>query len=270
MPSIDVNGISVHFSRSGDGAGILFLHSGPGRGSDWRAIIAEMEANYLCLAPDLLFRGETGRWPNRDSYGLDRQAEVVAAVIETTTAPIHLVGHSYGGAVALRCAVRWPERLRTLTLIEPAFYNLLRHAGEMELFAFYEAAADEFNAFVKAGDEERAWQLFIDRYNGPGAWRVLPEKIRTRILGLTEVSHMDWEALLDNPTTLDDLRRIRIPTKTIVGGKTLPQYRRICELVSELIVSNTLTTLHGANHMSPLTHPYDVAGCIRQHIQSSH
>ena len=91
------------------------------------------------------------------------------------TGPIHLVGHSYGGAVALRFAMQQPERLRSLVLIEPVAFHLLRDEApdpaNRHLFGeVTELAGLVSPAPLPSGDYRCAMARFVDYWNGEGAW----------------------------------------------------------------------------------------------------
>ena len=134
MPSIDVNGAKLSYRESGAASGrpVVLLHSSANSGAQWRALRADTEARYRVLALDLYGYGGTDPWPGHRALTLADEAALAEALIERCDAPVHLIGHSYGGAVALRVALHRPESIATLTLIEPTAFNLLRDGGENE------------------------------------------------------------------------------------------------------------------------------------------
>ena len=95
--------------------------------------------------------------------------------------PIHLVGHSYGGAVALRFAMQQPERLRSLVLIEPVAFHLLRDeapdpANRLPLQRGDGGRRPCVEGRGRAATTGRAMARFVDYWNGEGAWlRTKPE-----------------------------------------------------------------------------------------------
>ncbi len=119
--------------------------------------------------------------------------------------PIHLVGHSYGGAVALRFAMQQPERLRSLVLIEPVAFHLLRDESpdpaNRRLFGeVMEIGGPGVAGPRPSGDYRRAMARFVDYWNGEGAWlRAKPDAAgrarpadaegRSRFLGDDDGSH---------------------------------------------------------------------------------
>ena len=266
MPFIDIDGIQVHYFEAGTGDPVLFLHTGPGHGGDWRAVIAKLDSSYHCLAPDLYFRGKSGPWPVSGNYSLDRDAALTAFLVSTTQRKAHLVGHSFGGAAAARCALLYPELIQTLTLIEPQTLPLLKEVDEQELFEILKSISDRFAASTRGGNPEPGWREFVDYYNGEGTWSSMPEHIRARFLEHSETTVILWNALFQNPTSAEDFRSIPFHTLIIAGSDTTMPERRICELLSDLINDSVLQTIEGAGHMSPLTHPDLVADLTRVHI----
>jgi pimeloyl-ACP methyl ester carboxylesterase len=87
------------------------------------------------VALDLYGYGESDSWPGNGPFTLTAEAALADAVLPTGNGLIHLVGHSYGGAVALRFATQYPERLRSLVLIEPVAFHLLRDEGPIPRIA---------------------------------------------------------------------------------------------------------------------------------------
>src|SRR5262249_26673414 len=121
-------GTRVAYADTGSGEAVLLLHSSANTGSQWRSLMEMLQASYRLLAPDLYGYGETDPWPSNVPLRLTDEAALIDAVLARYDRPIHLIGHSYGAAVGLRFAVEWPERLLSLTLIEPVAFHLLRDA----------------------------------------------------------------------------------------------------------------------------------------------
>src|SRR5512138_3457520 len=99
---------------------VILLHCSGSSGAQWRTLASTLEARHLVAAPDLIGYGSAAPWTGRAPFSLAQEAGPILSLIGTLGEPVHLVGHSYGGAVALHIALTRPELVRSLTLIEPA------------------------------------------------------------------------------------------------------------------------------------------------------
>src|SRR3546814_8229080 len=93
--------------------------------------------------PDLRGYGATEGWSGRAPMRLADEAALVRALAEEAGEPVHLVGHSYGGAVALMAALHFPEAIASLTLIEPVAFFLLRARSASDHALFTEIRSEE-------------------------------------------------------------------------------------------------------------------------------
>jgi lipase len=270
MAELTVDGIRVHYREAGVGPAVVLLHAGGGSGAQWRRVAERLADRWRLVTLDFFGHGGTDNWPGSpEARTHEAEAALVRAVIaQLGGRPAHVVGHSYGGGVALRLAVTDAGVVRSLVLIEPQCWSMLRHGGER---AHYEAAcatADRFLGETKAGRPEAGWRDFIDDNNGPGAWARLPEAARARLLASTEGIASAYYANLSHSTTPAECRAIRAPTLVLHGAATLPRYRRMTELVAEAIPGARLDVLAEAGHMSPLSHPDLVAAAVERHLRS--
>lgn len=265
MSTVIVNGVSANVSETGEGEPLVLLHSGAGEARDWRRFKAELPAGYRCAALDFYGCGGTPSWPGPAALTIDDQAHLVATLARNLGVPVHLCGHSYGGAIALRLVVTRPELVRTLSLIEPQCYPLLRETGD-PLFEECESGWTRFCAAVHAGEPERGWRQFIDYYSGDGFWDRLRPEVRKSFLATSPIER--WAVLFSNPTTLDDVRLVQVPTLVLCGETTTAPERRMCELIAGATPHAELGVLPAAGHMSPITHPKEVADRIARHIST--
>ena len=130
MPTLEVNGLTVHFSELGIGEEVVLVHGGNTSGRFWHNLSSALKDAYRLLAIDLYGCGGTDPWPATGYPSHDEEAELVRALIDSLRGPVHLVGHSYGAAVCLRAALTHRARLHSLTLVEPTAYLLLEQARQ--------------------------------------------------------------------------------------------------------------------------------------------
>ncbi len=265
MPIVSVNEISAHFSETGGGERVVLLHSGAGDARDWRRFTAEIPTGHRCAALDLYGCGGTPPWPGPAALTIDDQARLVAAVVSSFGAPVHLVGHSYGGAIALRVAVTQPQLVQTLSLIEPQCYPLLREKGD-PLFEVSQSLWNSFCAALEGGQPERGWRQFIDFYSGDGFWDRLRGEVRESFLATSPVER--WAVLFSNPTTIADLKLAAMPTLVVCGENTTAPERRMCEIIADALPQASLGMIPNAGHMSPITHPKEVSARIATQIST--
>jgi pimeloyl-ACP methyl ester carboxylesterase len=269
MPTLATDGVRVEYSELGRGDPVVLVHSASGTGGQWRTPAETLKDAYRLLAVNLHGIGETQPWRGPGHMGIDDDASLVRAVGTASGVPFHLVGHSYGGAVAIRVALLSPSHLQSLTLIEPMGYPLLREAGEDALYTETVSVVEPFLAASMRAGAEAAWRQGTDRYHGAGAWAALPDSTRAAFLARTPVVVERCHAMLSNPTLADDCRQLAVRTLVLCGARTGEPERRLSEIVAGLISGCSFSLVEGAGHMSPLTHPSVVAAMIRAHLSSA-
>ncbi|MBL8703490.1 MAG: alpha/beta fold hydrolase [Rhodospirillales bacterium] len=231
----------------------------------WQALRAEL-AGFTPVAFELAGHGDRPGWHGAGPLTLAREAEAIAEACPDG-APFHLVGHSYGGAVALDFALRHPQRLRSLTLIEPSCFFLLRSA-EPGLLDEIHALAAAVNRGVLSGDYRGGISTFIDYWSGAGTWDALAEGRQARFAELAlHVAH-HFGALLDAETPLAAFAALRVPTLVLCGTRSPAPSRAITRLLADTLPRARHRTIRGAGHMGPITHPADVNAPILEHLRS--
>ena len=118
--SADANGIKTNYLEAGKGDPVVLIHgSGPGVTSyaNWRLVLPALAENFRVLAPDMVGFGFSQR-PTNIEYGVQTWADQVVGLMDTLGLPTaHLVGNSFGGAIALRIATQHPDRVGKLVLM---------------------------------------------------------------------------------------------------------------------------------------------------------
>lgn len=266
MWDIDFKGLRAAYRIWGSGTPAVFLHSGGSSGAQWEKVARELCGQCRMIAPDALGFGETQSWPQQGALTHDLQAELVARIVRRQAdGPVDVIGHSYGGATALRLVATRSALVRSLVLIEPVASCLLKDAGD-PLYEESVAVARQFVASVDAGRPEIGWEAFLDNRNRPGTWARLSDAQKQRFLVQSGQTREGFISNLANPTTLADCRRIAVPTTIVLGGESLDTDRRIFALLADTIPDAHRVVIPGAGHMSPLTHPAQVAAIVRDHM----
>jgi len=181
----DANGIKTNYLEAGKGDPVILIHgSGPGVTSyaNWRLVLPALAENFRVLAPDMVGFGFTER-PANIEYGVQTWADQVVGLMDTLELPTtHIVGNSFGGAIALRIATQHPDRIGKLVLMgsmgvpfpiteglervwgyEPSFENMRKG---LDVFAYsrdlvnYELAQVRYRGSIQPGFQESFAAMF--------------------------------------------------------------------------------------------------------------
>jgi len=116
----DANGIKTNYLEAGQGDPVVLIHgSGPGvtAYANWRLVMPALAERFRVLAPDMVGFGFSER-PAGIRYGVQTWADQVVGLMDTLEiSRAHLVGNSFGGAIALRIATQHPDRAGKLVLM---------------------------------------------------------------------------------------------------------------------------------------------------------
>ena len=96
---------------------------------------------HALVAPEHYGCDSAGPWSGEHAFTLADEAARTIEIIDRSDGKVHLVGHSYGGGVALRAAVERPSRIASLTLYEPSAFHLLKTMGARGAAALAEILA---------------------------------------------------------------------------------------------------------------------------------
>lgn len=255
-----------YLDRGGGPPVVVLVHSSGMGAGQWERTIDALGAGHRCLAPDLSGYGKSSPAREDSNGALDQDAEIVASMVELAGEGAHLVGHSYGGAVALLVA-RTAPNLVSLTLIEPVVADLLRASGSVEAAAELVEVSGGFFAAMEAADEKGALKGFVDYWNADGAWDNLPPEAHAGLVALARKIGMEVRGVAFTATETFALDAVDLPVLVLTGEETRKAPKRMSELMVGALPRATHRVVSGAGHMSPLTHPAEVAAAIASHVK---
>jgi pimeloyl-ACP methyl ester carboxylesterase len=235
---------------------VLCLHANASTSSQWRALSDALSPQFRVVATDGLGAGRSPPWPERTDVRLADEMALLAPVLAEAGAQFHLVGHSYGGAIAVKIALTMPQRVASLVLFEPTLFALLEHVnpGRAAAAGIADAAATAAAA-IDRGDTDAAARAFIDYWMGAGAWDATPEVRRSAMAGSMRNVRGWADALFGEPPTAADLALLRTPVLLLGRQHSPASAREALRLLARVWPQAETAVLPGIGHMGPVTHP---------------
>ena len=237
---------------AGAGAPVLLLHGSASAAIMWTPIIDALKSRFRIIAPDLIGYGRTDSWPDGHDFTAVDELRLLEPLLPAGQG-VHVVGHSYGGLVALHLALAGRVALRSLTLIEPVAFFLLPHAGAHDAWSEITDIADRYAARIAQGETDTALRGFIDYWAGEGVWDAMDELLRAQIRRSARKIVLDFQVgFTDAP--LQPLHGLTCPVRLLSGGRSRVPTRRIISFLAAQFPAAKLEVVDDANHLLPMTH----------------
>ena len=265
MKHLKVERIDVAYLDEGEGPCAILGHCSSASHKEWLPLIEALKADWRVLAPDFIGYGQSDPWPIDKPFSIEADVKVLLALARKTKSKLHLVGHSYGAALALEAARKLGTRVKSLTLVEPVSFHLLRIENRPEWKDVERLGVSVLEPVAK-GDDRKAAAAFMSYWLGRWRWWLSPERFKSAIATTIPKVALEFSIAIDAQTTLANYAEIEAPVLLIVGAKTPPPTRAVIELLSGALPYAKVETLRGAGHMSPFTHPAELNQLILDHL----
>ena len=264
-PQLDVD----YLEAGSSGPVVMLVHSSAAGARESRPNSSKSQDRLRVRAVNLFAYGKTPPWPPAVPQSLDDQARLVEAALPANAEEVCLVGHSFGGSVAMKTAARLNGRATRLVLMETNPFYLLAQAQRHEAFAEAMALRNCIKKYGALGEWSTAAETFADYWNGAGSWREMSPERRAGFAETLKPNFSEWDAVMNETTPAEQWADL-LPRATlqIVDPGTVLPIREISAILRRSGPRWDYTETPGAGHMAPLTSPEVINPLVRAYLGS--
>lgn len=254
---------------------VVLLHGSADTPQAWRGVVSALGDRFAvdCPALPALTAIAAAGAASADSGSADR-GSALAIDLPWLTAHMQqqgariLVGHSYGGLLALRWALQNPLALDALVLIEPIAWGVLRQGRTKDHVdvGLLEACASLF----AHGEAAQAMANLVDYWNGGGTWMRLPAAVRDQLLAQVARTAAEVRAGATDRTTAQEFATLQGHVALLCGAQTTDASRWVQHQLASARPATKFKLVDGAAHGLVRSHPAEVAAilCEVAHLQA--
>jgi pimeloyl-ACP methyl ester carboxylesterase len=268
--SVPMQPQAPYFREAGSGTSVVCIHSSASSSGQWRALMERLADRFRVIAVDLYGSGKTAAWPQDQPMHLDDELTLLSSVFRAAGDRFHLIGHSFGGAIALKAALAHRNRVLSLVVYEPVLFSvLIADAPESAAAREITALRDDTIRLVDEGNLNASAQRFVDYWVGDGTWAATPESRRPALAAAMRAVKLQWHALFREPTPLSAFASVSVPTLFLTGSKSKASTLAVARLVTSVLPRVLIEEIEGAGHMGPVTHPDTVNPLIDTFLEAT-
>ena len=272
---VNVNGANLHFVIRGSGQPVVLIHGNPGSCQDWSRLYEPLAEHYCMFAFDRPGHGHSERPKPGRSVTVEMQADLLRAALDQLQVkePI-LVGHSWGGALALFYALRFQQEISGLVLLAPAAYPSNDGVSFLSKLPALPVVGDLLNFIFTP--VLSAWLVRTDLAKAFAPDKIPASYLRHTLAEWTRPKKVKWysvdDALLESSLPATSLRYsdLKVPVEIITGDADLivPADENAHRL-HESLTNSRLTVLQRTGHQVPFTRPDAVVEAIHRVVSAA-
>jgi len=265
---ITINGIRYHVRIEGDGSPVLLLHGFTGSADTWSGLMEAYKEQYSFIAVDLLGHGQTDSPEHHERYGMEAAADDLKVLLDFLgRKPVHLLGYSMGGRLALGFAVRYPEYVKSLILESSS--PGLKTIEEQDVRIMHDAAlagrildigverfTDEWSRLPLFASQERLPQEAKER--------VRAERLAQKAIGLA--GSLKGMGTGSQPSLWEDLASLQIPVLVLAGEFDL-KFVRIAKQMADTLPNHEMHIFEDAGHAIHVEKPAEFGRIVNEYFK---
>ncbi len=261
---IDIDGYQIAYHRKGSGPVVLLVHGVGSYSFLWDDIMRQLAKDYDVIAVDLLGCGASDK-PEEVDYSIAAQANILMSFIDKLElAPLHLVGHDIGGGVVQLMAVKRPEQIVDLTMMNPVGYDYwpVQPITTMRLPVIRGLTASVMNSnmlrmVIRRGifNKQRLTNELMDKF-----WQ--PFKTMEGKIGFFQlIRSINNQLLLD---IVEQLRQLKLPVLLVRGDADAYLSQKILRDLKNDIPGARLEHIAKAGHFLQIDEPDIVSELLKK------
>ena len=258
MLTVSTNGIEMYYERKGSGEPLLLVPGLLFGAEHWRPQIDALASDYDVIAVDLRGQYHTTTTDDQADYDMWNQAEDVHGLIQALgIARVHYAGLSMGGFIGMRMALKHPEAVRDLILIDTQ-----AHGEDEDKKAQYAAFRKLYlEGVIEPLEAALPLSFFCDDFianhkDAVNAW------FGNLLAGNHQGTVHASQGVDDRDDIADRLGEINLPTLVAHGTEDVPIEIEKAEAMASLIPRARFVRIEGAGHQSNVDHPDEVSALI--------
>jgi pimeloyl-ACP methyl ester carboxylesterase len=257
------DGTAIALRRVGSGPPVVVVHGGLGSSRSWLNVAERLGDRFEFLLIDRRGRGDSGR--GTEPHSLAHEVADTSAVLAAAGNGAALIGHSYGGAVALEAArAAAPRQIRGLVLYEPAPQpgDLVHVTPRLRELADREEHATALEVSLR----EMAARGFLRPEEVENALAAGPSPEWDGLVAVSWTMAREIEALVALGA-VELYSEIAVPTLLVVGELSLEPHQAHCERLHRVLPASTTARLAGQGHLSHIGDPDQLAAVVGSFLE---
>lgn len=254
---VNVDGFEIPYLIGGEGPPLVLLHGFGGDRAHWVRVAPHLRPHFRIVAPDLPGFGDSTRDPDADYTYTAGVRRLEAFLDRLQLRSVHLGGHSMGGELAGRFAVRHPDRVRSLWLAAPGGVESARPS---ELDRLRQRGENPLLVETRA-DFDRLWDfVFVDPPFVPGPIR---DHLASRARRDRSLHRMISEQLEDDTRPLEEaLGDVSLPTLILWGNRDRLLHVSGARRLGSAIPGAKVVVLEETGHLPMMERPVESAAAL--------
>ncbi len=266
MPNhIQVNGAEFAYLDHGRGEPVVLVHGSLVDYRFWAPQLDALVANHRVISYSRRSHYPGGPGHGGSEYSVAVHAADLAALIsELKLGPVHLAGHSAGGAVAAAFALEQPELVRSLVLIEPGVYGMMPETPQREeIFGQLIGVSRGVREMLQRGEQVAALKHLVDFVLRPDTFEQAPEHIRKMMLeNLPSLVAQFTAPPVVATFGCKEAKSLKMPVLLLAGAQSAPEFKIMVEELARCLPDARSVEVAAAGHMLTVERPEAVNEAI--------
>lgn len=251
--------------ESGAGPAVLFIPGSYSTAAAWRQVQRGVAPGHRMVTTSLCGYGGTSDSRTAQDFEMQHEVRLVEALARHIDAPAHLVGHSFGGLVALAAALSGRIDVASLALFEANPLTLIRSHGDGSLYQETLRMSRDFEAAVATGEPDAPGRI-IDFWGGAGVYAAMPEPVRAYCRQTCSANVLDWHTDFGFDVAPADLAALRIPILLVRGGLANAAMVQMTDVMAAHLPDVRPVVVEGAGHFLITTHAAPCAALLNSFL----